>query len=193
MQAVPTSDSHAPSIEPGVLRRLTRLDPDLAISWSSCLRDPATGARVEVSPTSDSVAAGQAIHDPHWYLWLRSPDGRVRLVAMYPHFGHAEVAALERDCMRQGVRPRDLLAIAVAAREALRAREGNAQWDLTRQKIRANRSRIRDLASGRLSLRQARTVSAPGVGRRGTPGLIRPDSIEDGWELPRPIEGGNLT
>lgn len=184
----PYSHAAAPSLDRGVLSRLRRLDRDLLVTWSPYALDPLSGKPIESVPHVDPIDGwkpGGAVEDPAYYLWLLCTDGRVRLVGVYQHFGHLQCAQLEGDVARR-FPSHELARRFMEAKARSQERGLVAQRDMQHQKIAANQSRINDLLNGKLSRRQAKIMSAPGLSKRSTPGEIEMDSKEAGWELPDP-------
>lgn len=166
------------NVDPSVLARLARLDKKLEVTFSYYLLDPETRQVIE------AVDDGKPIWDPHYYLWIDCPDGRTRLVSMYPFFGHEEVLKLEDDVARRND-AMEILAIAAGVRDEMRKKMMADFRQEQADKVAANRKRISDLIfEGKDGTRQAKPFSAPGVSSRGTPGRIIMDPKEDGWELP---------
>lgn len=166
------------NLDPSVKARLARLDPNLEVTFSPYLVDPETRTVIETD------AEAEPVHDPQFYLWIKCPDGKKRLVNLYSHFGHEQCAALESDLARFH-NPMEVLAIVAGVREKLKQAKKDEFQQLQRDKIAANRNRIHDLIfEGKDGTRQAKPFSAPGLGSRSTPGTITMDPKEDGWELP---------
>ena len=182
MYARPYHDAGAPSIERGVEARLRRLDSQLVVTWSPYTVDALTGQLVIDAWTH------RPVYDPGYSVWL-CVDGDYRFVKNCASFGHREVGALERDVGRH-MNPAHVMR-AVSERQQRRMKVARDRYhEAQRDKVAANKKRIGDLVfDGKTSERQARIFSAPNVGARGTPGLVRRDSREDGWELPQEQEG----
>ena len=182
MYGRPYHDACAPSIDPGVLARLRRLDKDLVVTWSPWVVDGLSG-----QPIIDNYT-GRPVLDPAYAIWL-CVDGDYRLVKTSKAFGHQEVEKLERDVGRH-LNPADVMR-QHTAKHQIKLRKAREDFrDRKQQVVDANAKRIGDLVfEGKTSERQARIFSAPNVGYRGTPGLIHRDSREDGWELPQEQEG----
>lgn len=180
------TDRCGPSVDPSALARMRRLDRGLAVTYSSVSINPLTSRPLE-------TRLG-LVRDPAFHLWSRDPDGRWWLVRSFPAaegFGHREVARLEADVARR-MSPSEILERHLSGvadrREAGLAIHRGYHSDL----LKANRRRIENL----LNLddrtqdrgdRQARMFSYPGQSSRATPGLLKKDAREDGWEsLPPP-------
>lgn len=167
-------DSAAPTLDVGVRARLKRLDPNLEVTFSELAINPATSRPIE---TRD----GSFIRDPWWMVWSRGSDGVWRLAAQYRQFGHREVAKLEADAARF-MRPSEILERRRRAQQEKRDREMERSRERRSDVRKANRRRIKDLFDGKIGVRQANIASYPGQTRRGTPGTVRMDPREDGWE-----------
>lgn len=183
----PVSDADAPSVDPGVLTRLRVLDRQLRVTWHKFAIDALTFRVIETTGKMDPETGERItgpVLAPSYYLWREDEGtGRYYLVATYPHFGQEVVARLERDVGRF-IDPKHILSHITKAQDEVRQRRVAARRDLQAEKIKANQSRIHDLVfDGKHGRRQAKIVSAPGLAR-GTPGEVRTDAREDGWELP---------
>ncbi len=173
---IPHSDAGAPSIERGVLSRMKRLDPNLVVTWHRYSTDPISGRPL--------LHNNRPVADPSYYLWRRDDNSRHHhWISFYVHFGQRQVQRLEGDLARF-MRPTEILQKMGEARTARLAREKAQLQDTQNEKIKANHRRIGDLVfNGKSGQRQAKSFSASGLSRRGTPGVILKDAREDGWEL----------
>jgi hypothetical protein len=180
-----------------VAARLRRLHPDLAVTFCRYAIDPRTSRPIEVYIEDPEVYRARVerrggsdfLVDPGFHLWIRDrfAPGKWLLVKSYPAdwgFGHREVAALEGDLARF-MRPQDIARVHREAELARRRQRYRAQKQLRREVAEANMGRIRDLVDGKdRGTRQAKISSFGGQTHRGTPGEIRKDNREDGWDLP---------
>lgn len=172
------TDSDAPSLDRGVVSRLRRLDPRLAVTWSKWDINPLT--------TRPMIYKGNAIRlpEPRWHLWSRDSDGRWRYVQSYLHFGQEQVMRLEGDVARRFTIS-EVIDGFERARQDAKERKERAIEDRRRGIRENNKSRIRDLVfEGKSGLRTRRIMSAPGVSCTTPDQPFLADPKEDGWDLP---------
>ena len=198
------NSSCAPTIDQGVLSRLGTLDDKLFLTFSYFAIDPSTSYPVEVNPSADWADDHEALNgltrrgnayflmDPAYHLWTKTPDGAPVLVESYPiphgGFGHREVARLERDVARR-MKPSEITNLIWRKQQALKDAHDTAQRQYRTDVLEANKSRIVDLMENqKVGFRQAKIASYPGQVNRSTPGDIRMDDKEDGWEKLTPEE-----
>lgn len=191
------NDSSGPAVEKAVLERMKRLDPSLELTFSQFAVNPLTSKPLEVHPSPDwetwqterlrRLGSKYYLLLPAFHLWIWDwREGRYHYVKSYPAeagFGHREVYGLEADAARW-MSPSEILRQVHEAREAADAKR---KQDLREEKLehfKANDRRIRDLLAGKEPRRDAKIVSYPGQGNRGSRGRVEKDSREDGWELP---------
>lgn len=181
---IPTNHVAAPSVEPGVLRRLRTLDPLLVVTWSPWSLDVMTGLPVEspASPREDGL-----IEDPAFYLWRRSSTcSHHFFVNVLPVFDHRVCAALESDLGRFR-RPEELWRLVEEAGSRARDKQLEEYRERHRDVVAANKSRIGDLVfEGKSGIRTPKVFSGTGGSRTSSAereGILM-DPREDGWELP---------
>jgi len=193
------TDTDAPAIDIGVLKRLKRLDPRLRITFSRYAINYLTSRPSMIhnwdydtcpdSSTRIHRRNGAAyLLDPAYHLWSQGGDGRWRHVQAYPAeggFTDRHVKALEGDVARRFTIS-EILDRRERARQAAKEKAERDHKEERRDILNANQSRIRDLLDGKTGTRQAKIMSYGGQGKRGTPGTVRMDDREDGWEKPEP-------
>jgi hypothetical protein len=164
-------------LEPSVKARLARLDPRYDVVWHRFLIDPLTERVIETQ-------TGSPVEDPMFWVFRNCPDGKRAFVTVFDKFGHEEVFSMETDAARIfGPDKAQKFSERMIAKYKAQMQADFKQ--LQTDKIAANKSRIGDLIfEGKRGERQAKPFSAPGLGKRGTPGTIQMDPQEDGWELP---------
>jgi hypothetical protein len=176
------SDSDAPSIDAGVLRRLHRLDPNLAVTWSHWEIDPMTSR-----PVLFRGRERIKLQVPAYHVWSRNgSDGRWYYVQSHFQFGHREVRALESDCLRS-MTPSQILAenrrLYYERNERAKKNRQDERGDI----IKENKSRIHDLLfEDKRPYRGGKYSSYAGQGKRTSLGEVRKDQKEDGWVKPEP-------
>jgi hypothetical protein len=183
------------NIDAGVLARLKRLDKNLRVTFSHFAINEVTSVPMVINDWGEEEApfivrrGGTAfLHDPAFHVWVREEgSGRFHLVMTYPAangFGHREVQKLEADVARY-MSPTEILRKHRELREAAEAKEKQDNEELRSDILKANQSRIGDLVfGGKHGHRDAKIVSYPGQGNRGSRGQVKKDDKEDGWEKP---------
>lgn len=187
---IPRSDSDAPSMDPGVLKELRALDPDLTLTFRRHVIDLLTDEKIIVKPGMNPTGPRQPgpILSPCWYLWVRqSPYNDYRIVKEYPlamgGFNHTSVAALRRDVFRTEKTVAKALQAIADGKEKFTKAAKDRQQARKADEIAANDTKIHETLDG-LHKRDARIVSYRGQGSRGTrDGRITPDTREAGWEF----------
>lgn len=180
-----------PSVERSVLRRLNTLDPLFRITWSKYALDPETGQPIlgsgRLDPYTGEYVRPDPILDPCFYLWRKdSGSSHHFFVEAFPEFGYREIRQLESDLVRF-MGPEEISRFVRTRAERLRQRALDQMQDRQIQKMKANKSRIRDLVfEGKAGVREAKSFSYSGqTVRRSSAegGLIEQDAREAGWEL----------
>lgn len=189
------NDTTSAHVDPGVLKRLTRLDRELRVTYSNWALNLESSFPIKSKHFSN---LGKYIPEPSFHLWVWCAEyGRYLHVNQYPAeigFSHREVHFLEADCART-MTPTQMLALAARNREANAAKAKADHAELREDVHKANKSRIEDmldLEPGRKKTsvgdasgsRDAKIVSYPGQGNRGSRGRVRKEDREDGWEKP---------
>lgn len=186
----PYHDVAAPSIDPGVQRRLKRLDDELFVTWSPWALDVLSGQPIVIKdvpcdPVTGIKPRNGRIHDPRFYLWL-NVLGEVRFVQSFAQFGQREVLSLETQLSRFH-RPRDIMRLKTEAfkrrQETMRAQHDAKLRDV----IEENEPVIRDLLNRKNNPRRDGKIYSSSVGYRGGAGSVERDSRERGFVLPRDV------
>jgi hypothetical protein len=156
-----------PSIEPGVKRRLKRLDTYLRVTFSPYALDTLTGRPIQMDGyAEDGSYLSGALIDPAHFLWRKDPNSShhffVRSYSVHTGgFGHLEVLHLEADVARHRS-PSEAWRFLKAATDRNLARKAKVHKDYLSDKVRANQSLALDIAQGRRTDRTAKAVSYPG-------------------------------
>ena len=192
------SDSDAPALDQGVEARLQRLDPLLRVTFCRYAINQITGEPLPVHVGPEWIDEPEyakvrrhgktnVVLDPGFHLWVRDPDGLYHLLMSYPAeigFGHREVKKLEEDVARY-MRPSEIIALMHKKQLARKEKAASAHAEERGDIIKANKSRIHDLLfEDKGPTRGGKSISGPGLNRRGNIGDVRKDDVEDGWEKP---------
>ena len=179
---IPVNHSSAPAIEPGVRKRLKRLDPDLFLTFTPQSIDPLTGSVV--------LYRGKPVKAPHFLLWVKHSDGSVHFVNVYAKFGHEEVGKLERDVARIWA-PKDIQRNMREARQKRLTKQRELQAQRHKDKLNANKRKLAEITpvalggEGKTDHRDVKIFGGPGMGNlsKDTSGkYLFPDGKETGWE-----------
>lgn len=177
------------SIEPGVLARLKKLDPNLLLTFSQYALSIVTGQPMDYAGTKDPIV------DPAWYLWQRQPDGgwiNVAITSAEQGFGHREISNIEKWSWLKELKPEHIVALWETGAFNREQTKRQQIADRREQFRRANKKRIGDLVFEQKSgLRQAKPISFPGQTSRNTVGtMVLEDAKRDGWEMPDDSDPG---
>lgn len=194
MYQKPWSDADAPSVDPGVLARMKRLDRQLHVTWTRYTPDPITGQPAigipGVDPHTGDYIEARPIEDPAFHLWRQDEtSSQWHWVSSYAYFGHQQVAKLEADVARY-MNPDEIMRARAAAIDARFKRVKDARDEQHVEKLKANRSVMNDTLFGKnRQHRDGRIFSGAGVKYRGGSGTVERSQKEMGWELPENPNG----
>jgi len=157
------------SIEPGVKRRLRRLDRYLRVTYSPYSLDTFTGYPILRDGTMDTetgeVSFGPVLDHAN-YLWRKDPNSShhffVKSYSVYTGgFTHLSVRHLEGDVARH-LNPSDAWRLVKERTDRNRLRQASAHKQHLTDKVLANKELALDIAKGKRTDRVAKVVSYAG-------------------------------
>lgn len=179
-----------PSIEPGVKRRLRRLDRQLRVTFSPYSLDTFTGYPILMNGMNeDGYYLRGPAKDPAHYLWRKDPCSSHHFFVMSYSvhtggFGHLQVRHLEGDIARH-LSPEHAWRAVKEATDRNLARKAVHHKQYLRDKTVANKDLAWDIVNGKHVTRSAKVMSYSGVGSRLSSyekGEVRLDNRELGVE-----------